>query len=112
MRNKLFGMARTLALSSAILSFAMPYQACAEERYICATVSEILDIQSEDCLYFVVKGDFVLEGNKDNELSICLDNGNDAARDSALVNKSFEKKKKIHILIDGSSVRKIQSDCL
>lgn len=63
-------------------------------------------------MYFIVKGDFVLEDDEKKQLSICMDDGNDAAKDSVLANSSFEQQKEIYILIDGGSVRKIQSKCL
>ncbi len=111
MRNNMLDIARIFALSGAVLSSAIPLYALAEEKYICATVSEILETESEDCLYFVVKGDFVLKDNSENELSICLDNGTDTKKNIELVDMSFEKKKKIYILVDGDSVREIKSSC-
>lgn len=111
MKNKFLALAKVSVLFGIIYALSFPYHAFAEERYICATVSKILETESEDCMYFIVKGNFVLEENEEKQLSICLDDGNDAAKDSALANKSFEQQKEIYILIDGSSVRKIQSKC-
>ncbi len=119
MGNNLFGIARTLALFSAVLSFAMPSQAFAEERYICATVSEYLD-PGEECSYFKVKGDFVLKGNKDKVLQYCIMDGDQdekkTVRETKLIDESFKKKKKIYFLIDGEGegvnlVNKVESKC-
>lgn len=111
MEINFLNIAKTFLVFGVISTFAFSFQAFAEERYICATVAKILETESEDCLYFIVKGDFTLKGNKEKRLSVCIDSGNDAGRDSELVYKSFEQKKTIYILIDGSSVRKIQNKC-
>ncbi|NEX16818.1 MAG: hypothetical protein C1943_09355 [Halochromatium sp.] len=84
----------------------------AEEAYICATVSEILETESEDCMYFIAKGDFEPDGKQGRELSICLDNDNDVQQDASLAIDSYEQQKEVYILVDEDSVRRIESSCL
>lgn len=98
-------------LFATVYTVAFPLSVSAEETSICATVSEILETESEDCVYFIVKGDFSPDGQQGKELSICFDDGNDAANDFKLANQSFEKKENVYLLVDGSSVKKIQSKC-
>lgn len=81
----------------------------AEETYHRVTVSEILETESEDCLYFLAKGDFEPDGKQGRELSICIDDGNDAQRDASLARDSYEKQKEVYILVDGASVRRIDT---
>lgn len=111
MKNHFSSLAKLSILFATLYAVAFPASVSAEETSICATVSKILETESEDCLYFVVKGDFSPGGKKEKELSICFDDGNDAASDVKLANQSFEQQKEILLLIDDTSVRSIQSNC-
>ncbi|WP_146108682.1 hypothetical protein [Chromatium okenii] len=109
MRTAFYSIVKISWLCGIIYAMTFTSHAFAKERYVCATVSKILETESEDCMYFIVKGKTVDGKN----LSICIDDdGNDFSKDSQLALYSFEKNKKIYILIDGDSVRKIKKKCL
>ena len=99
------------ALSCTICLAPFPAHSFNDDMYVCATVTEIFETESEDCMYFSAKGNFLAEGAKEKELAICLDDDNDAANDSTLAVESLEQQIQVFIVFDGSSVRRIQRTC-
>lgn len=102
-----------LACSLIVSTTAYAPLAMAEEaQYICATVEEFLE-PSEDCAYFRVSGDFVLEDNPDKTLGYYMFDGDESQRDRdmALLDASLNKKQPIYMLVGSGFVEKIKAKC-
>ena len=104
----------TLFVCSLIVSTTAyaPSAMAEDEQYICATVEEFLE-PSEDCAYFRVSGDFVLEDNPDKTLGYYMFDGDEKKRDRDmdLIDMSLNKKKPIYLLVDGGFVEKVEAKC-
>jgi hypothetical protein len=76
------------------------------------TVEEFLE-PSEDCAYFRVSGDFVLEDNPDKTLGYYMFDGDESQRDRdiALLDTSFEKKQPVYMLVGSGFVEKVEAKC-
>jgi hypothetical protein len=87
---------------------AISFNVYAEEAYILATVSKILETESEDCVYFVAKSDFGSEGKQSKQFDICIFDGPDVQTKVSRVVDAYEQKNALYILAEGSSVKRIE----
>ncbi len=111
MRCRISDYVALTALFGTIYFAPIPAYSMNDDMYVCATVSEILETESEDCMYFLAKGDFFAEGIQEKQLRICIDDGNDANRDSTLAVESFEQQTEVFIVYNEGNVRKMQAKC-
>lgn len=120
MRNNVSSFAKISALLVVTgCSIAYSHYAFAEGRYICGTVSKILE-PSDDAFYFKVAGNFTIKGNKEKILGIYMwDDKEKSEKEIAMVESSYKKKAKIYILIDDNNhkegdamlAERIESNC-
>lgn len=101
----------TAILVTSSLAAILSLSAQAEPVTLCATVSEFIQTESEDCVYFWVTPQSDQGTAQDQEVSICIDDGTDAAGDLELAVESEDRNIPVSILIDESSVRKIERGC-
>ncbi len=86
-------------------------------KYVCATVSEFVETESEDCVYFKI----LIKGKKKKNLARrCVDDlysnsEKGTARYLEIVRQSLEQKKNIYFLINDSDspidILKVENKC-
>ena len=91
-----------------------PLTMAEEEQHICATVEEFLE-PSDDCAYFRVSGDFMLEDNPDKTLGYYMYNADEekTMRDIKLLESSLENKREVYIQLseDDGYVENVEVKC-
>ncbi|MEI2808551.1 MAG: hypothetical protein V9G18_22180 [Albidovulum sp.] len=113
MINNVSGFLKISTLFVTGCSLIYPNYTIAKGRYICATVTKMLE-PSDDAAYFKVSGNFTLKDNKEKILGYYMW-GDEKKRnkDTALIDSSLKKMTKIYILIDDSEsmVEGVESKC-
>lgn len=113
MINNIFNLLKISTLFSIGCLLIYPPCTMANGRYVCATVTKMLE-PSDDAAYFKVSGDFILKDNKKKILGYYMwGNEKQTAKDIAMIDSSLKKKTKIYIFIDDSErmVERVERKC-